>query len=192
MASNVADLWLWFPSTVRTSAAGVTTGLATGVIQAYPIPSRCQVKQWGIVVVVKWPTHTTDPVIKLQKVSGTDYATTTDLATFTIGPSNTSLFFPTVSTNVAGAGGPGTVYTGPALGGNRTAATAALIAAGVVLLGPDTKSPSAMIEAGDLLQVNVTTQGATAGTVGQYTAFARLEVAGESVLELTDVAQDVS
>jgi len=192
MASNVADMWLWFPSTVRTSAVGLTTSLTTGVVQAYPIPSRVQVKQFGIIAAVKFPTFTVVPIIKLQKVGGTDYATTTDLATLTLGISATT-YFSSIDRSAVAAGGPGTLYLGPGLAGNLTAITAsAQIIAGTVLLASDSKFPSVMIQPGELLQVNVTTAGTTAGTDGQYNAFVRLEVAGEAGLELLNVAQDTA
>lgn len=189
MASNVADLWLWFPNTARTTTAGVTTGVTVGVIQRYPLPSRMQVKQFGIIISVDFPTFTASPVIQLQKVNGNDYGTTTALATLTLGPT-AATFKTTFNHSAVAAGGPGTVVTQPTLSPG-TLAVIADFAAGSVLVGPDDVLPSVMFEAGEYLQVAVTTQGTTAGTDGQYNAFVRLEVAGEQALEIPTVLQQM-
>ena len=194
MASNVSDIYLFFGELTTANTGGIALQ-STGIAKIHVIPSRCQVKQFGVVITTKMPTtQTVDPIIKLQRQTqdgSGGWATATNLISLTIGPSNANLYFPTISTNVVAAGGPGTLYTGPALKGNRTLNTLATLVAGVVVLGKDSDLPTAMLEPGDLLQVNVTTAAVT-GSEPKCVAFVRLEVAGEQAMELTRVAQDVS
>lgn len=177
MASNVADSWLFFPAQGASTVTEIDL-TSTGIKGVYVIPSRCQVKEWGVIVTTVFVTWTVEPIIRLERrpiVTGTAVV----IQALTLGDGNTTLRKYTTNPDLVGAGGPGTVTVGPSLGGHTVAATsdANLGVVGNVILG-DTKSlPSVVLQAGDALQVNVNTAG-TVGS-GQVVAFVRLEVAGE-------------
>ncbi len=200
MASNVSDQVIFFPFFNGAAAAApavadwdlpVTADVEFGV---YPIVQRCQVKQFGFLVTVAFGAtagvFSTDPVLLLKTlgIPGTDVTTAVTLVSFTMGTTNTKLSFPTVNLTAVAAGGPGTVVTGPGLGGNRTLVTAlSQIAIGTILLAPDASLPTAMIQPGQFLSVSLT-GSVGAGEVGSGIAFVRLEYAGENN-ELVTVAQ---
>lgn len=191
MASNVADTWQFFPSVGESVTApadvGVTVGLATGIVGGFLAPSRFQVKQFGVILAASFANVTTFPVIQLQKLSGTTFGTVTTLGILTVGPS-AETYKTSFNRDVVGAGGPGTIVISPTLSPG-TLAVAADFVGGAMLVGPDTKSPSAMINPGEFLRVSVSTQGAGATPTGAYVAFARLEVAGEQAMERVNVMQ---
>jgi hypothetical protein len=201
MASNVADSVIFFPAWHDNAGAvpavldwdvAVTADAELGV---YPITSRCQVKQFGFIVTVQFAAtagvFSTDPVLLLKSlgIPGTDISTATTLVTFPMGTTNTKLSFPTLNLTAVAAGGPGVVVTGPGLGGNRTLVTALTqIAPGCILLAPDASLPTAMLQPGQFLSVNLT-GSAGAGEAGAGIAFVRLEYPGGENTELVTVAQ---
>ena len=177
MASNVADNWIILPPQVASTVATEIdfTG-ALAVKAVYPIPSKCQVKEWGVIITTAFSANAADPIIRLARrplITGT-IAT---IQSLTLGSSNTTLRKYTTNPDVVAAGGPGTVTVGPALGGHTSALTADTdLSVGVIVLG-DTKSlPSVVLSPGDLLVVELTT---AATTGGKGVVFVRLEPAGE-------------
>ena len=197
MTGNISRQVIFFPAYRDNSGAvpAIGTGsdwaiviTADAELGVYPIISRCQVVQFGFIVTTAWGTQTTDAILHLKTlgVPGTDITTAATLIDFTIGEDNTKLSFPTVDTTVVAAGGPGTVFTGPSLGGNRTLALNANIKPGMILLAPDNKLPTAIIQPGQFLSVNVTgSSGGSEGGAG--IAFAVVEYQGDNY-ELTTVA----
>lgn len=177
MASNVADVWLFFPA--QGAAATTITALdfsVAAVKAVYPIPSRCQVKEWGAIITTTFSANAADPVIALKRrplISGTSVL----LQAITLGSSNTTLRKYTSDPDAVGAGGPGTVNIGPSMGGHTTALAAdTSLVAGTICLANTKLMPSTMLQAGDSLLVEVTT-GATVASLGLI--FVRLEIAGE-------------
>jgi len=190
MASNVADTIIFFKAQAATVAdlGDDVTGTA-GILGIQAVPSRCQVKQFGFIITVDFGTQTTDVVYKLQQLPA--MGTAVDLITATLGPTNTKLVFPTIATSVVAAGGPDTLYTGPALAGNRTVNTLATLVKGVVCLCPRSEIPTLVLAPGDGLQVNRTVAAAGGSAAGEVVPFVRLEWAGEQGMELTNVALEV-
>jgi len=154
------------PNEIDLTAAAVKAG--------YPIPSKCQVIEWGVIVTTAFVEFTVKPVIRLERrplISGTAVV----IQSITLGETNTLLRKYITNPDVVAAGGPGTVTVGPSLGGHTAAATADTdFIAGMVILA-DTKSiPSVVLSPGDFLQVNVSTAG-TVGS-GKVVAFVRLQI----------------
>lgn len=179
MASNIADIWLVFPSQGDAGTALTEIDFTAAAVKAqHPIPSRCQVKEWGVIITTVFVEFTVKPVIKLSRrplITGTAVV----IQTLSLGDTNTTLRKYTTNPDVVAAGGPGTVVVGPAIGGHTSAIVtdAASFTVGTVILA-DTKSlPSAMLQPGDVLQAEVSTAG-TVGS-GKGIVFVRLEVAAE-------------
>ncbi len=176
MASNVSDMWIILPPQVAGTAATEIDTASAAVKAVYPIPAKCQVKEWGCIITTTFSVNATDPIVKLGRkplITGS----TSYIQALTLGSSNTTLRKYTNNPDAVGAGGPGTVTIGPAIGGHTSALTADTdLSAGVIVLA-DTKSmPSVMLSPGDLLIVEVTTQATTGGKI---VVFVRLEVPGE-------------
>lgn len=146
------------------------TSTSSGAI--YPIPGKCQVVEWGIIISTTFSVNATDPIVKLQR-KPLLASTAVDLQSLTLGSSNTKLRKYTTDPNQVAAGGPGTVVVGPSIGGHTTALTADTdLSIGTVVIA-DTKSmPSVVLTPGDLLVVAVAT---AATTGGKGIAFVRLE-----------------
>lgn len=177
MASNVADIWLFFPAGGAAATTVAAIDFTSAAVKAcYGIPSRCQVKEWGVIVTTTFSTNATDPVVALRRkplITGTSAT----LDSIILGSSNTLLRKYTVNPDAVAAGGPGTITVGPSMGGHTTVlATDATLVAGTVVIADGAGMPSTMLEAGDALIVEVTTAGSTGGG---GVVFVRLEVAGE-------------
>jgi len=147
------------------------TSTSSGAI--YPVPGKCQVVEWGVIVSTVFVAWTVKPILKLQRLPLLA-GSAVDIQSMTLAASNTLLRKYTTNPDAVASGGPGTVTVGPALGGHTSAATAdSDFVKGTVILA-DTKSmPSAVLSPGDLLKVIVTTAG-TVGS-GKVIAFVRLE-----------------
>ena len=176
MASNVSDQWIILPPQVAGTGATEIDFTSAAVKAVYPIPAKCQVKEWGVIVTTTFSVNATDPIVKLGR-KPLITATTVYLQALTLGSSNTTLRKYTTNPDAVASGGPGTVTVGPALGGHTSALTADTdLVAGTIIVA-DTKSmPSTVLSPGDLLIVEVTTQ---ASTGGKGVVFVRLEPAGE-------------
>ena len=178
MASNVSDIWLFFPAQGAASTGVTEIDLTSAAVKAvYPIPSKCQVKEWGVIVSTVFAAWTVAPVIALRRKPLLTGSAVT-IQSLSLVYTNTKLRKYTTNPDAVAAGGPGTVTIGPSIGGHTSPATADTdFSLGVVILG-DTKSlPSVVLSPGDALLVEVTTAG-TVGS-GKVVAFVRLEVAGE-------------
>lgn len=173
--ANQTESILYFPAQGLAGTTPNEIDLTSAAIKAgYPIPSKCQVIEWGVIVTTVFVAFTVKPVIRLERrplISGTAVV----IQSLTLGSTNTTLRKYTTNPDAVAAGGPGTVTVGPSLGGHTSVASADTdFIAGMVILG-DTKSlPSVVLSPGDFLQVNVSTAG-TVGS-GKVVAFARLQV----------------
>jgi len=176
MASNIADLWLFFPTPVAGTVVTAIDFTAAAVKQAMAIPSRCQVKEWGVIVTIAFVGNAVDPIVALRRkplITGTSAT----LQSLTLGSSNTLLRKYTNNPDAVAAGGPGVVTTGPSIGGHTTPLSADTdLVAGTVVIADGRTMPSTMLNPGDALIVEVTTAATTGGS---GVVFVRLEVPGE-------------
>lgn len=182
MASNVADMWLFFGLAGTAGESITVAGLgvvvtATGIIGIKPVPSRAQLKNVGFLVTTNFGTQTTDPIVKLQRLPALGAAV--DISSIAIGPTNSDLVRYTSSPDVVAAGGPGVVTPGPSIGGHTSVVTLAGLVLGAVVLIEQSKVPTVIFEAGDGIQMNITTAAVGGAPAGKIVGFARLEVAGE-------------
>lgn len=199
MTGNISRRVIYFPAWHDNAGAvpavadwevAITADAELGV---WPIVARCQVVQFGCIITTAWGTQTTDAILTLKTlgVPGTDISTAATLVSFTIGEDNTKLSFPTVDLTAVAAGGPGTVVTGPGLGGNRTAFLNTAGKPGCVLLAPDGSLPTTIIKPGQFLSVSVT--GSSGGSeAGKVIAFAVIEEQGDNYELLTVATSGVT
>lgn len=140
---------------------------------SYPIQGPTQVVEWGVIVSTVFVAFTVKPILTLQRLpllAGSPVV----IQAITLAASNTLLRKYTNSVDAVAAGGPGTVTSGPSIGGHTSAATAdSDFIKGTVIVADTSSMPSVVLSPGDLLQVAVTTAG-TVGS-GKVIAFARLE-----------------
>lgn len=176
MISNPFSSMIILPPQVAGTAATEIDFTSAAVKAVYPIPGKCQVIEWGVIITTTFSGNATDPIVKLRRkplITGTS----ADIQALTLGSSNTTLRQYTNNPDAVGSGGPGTVLVGPSIGGHTTALSADTgLTAGLVILA-DTKSmPSAVLSPGDLLLVEVTT---AATTGGKGVVFVHLEPVGD-------------
>jgi hypothetical protein len=187
--TGIGETWLFFPAQGAASTGLTEIDLTSAAVKAaYPIPARCQILEWGVVVSTVFVAFTVKPIVKLSR-RPLIAATAVDLQVLTLAASNTKLRKYITNPDAVAAGGPGTVTVGPSLGGHTAVATADTdFIAGMVVLG-DTKSmPSTVLTPGDVLQFEVSTAG-TVGS-GKVVAFVRLGVPSGEQYTTAFVAYD--